>query len=80
MGTITISVDDEIEHRFRKSAKEEYGTGKGTLGKAVAEALDAWAKEKEQKEIAERQIALMNKGFSLGKWKFDRGALHERGN
>ena len=78
MGIMTISVDDEVEHRFRETAQQKYGAGKGILGKAIAEAMDAWSKEKEQRDIAERQIALMNKGFSMGKWKFNREGLYER--
>ncbi len=78
MGTITISVDDEMENRFRETVKEEVGVGKGKLGAAVEEALKLWVAKKQEEEIAERQIAWMEKGFQTGKIFFERDDLHER--
>ncbi|MBI3033084.1 hypothetical protein HYY69_06425 [Candidatus Woesearchaeota archaeon] len=66
MGTMTINIPDEIEAGFRKTVEKEYGKGKGILGKAIAEAMTKWQEEKEQKEIAERMLARMRKGFKLG--------------
>ena len=38
-----------------------------------------WLSEKEQKEIAERQIKLMEKGlYSLKGWKFNREEIYDR--
>lgn len=80
MGTITVNVDDKAESRFRKTVKEAVGTGKGKLGKAITEAINKWVDEKRQKEIAERQIKLMEKGFDLGGVTYKhRSELHERG-
>ncbi len=67
MGTITINVDDEIEKEFRKLAGEEYKGKKGFLGDAITEAMKNWVGEKEQKEIAVRELAVLKKGFRLGK-------------
>ena len=79
MGTITINVDDETEESFRKAVRHEKGVGKGKLGEAVKEALDIWVYEKKQREIAERQIKLMEKGFNMGKiGKWTREELHDR--
>ncbi|HLC97682.1 MAG TPA: hypothetical protein VJC21_02785 [Candidatus Nanoarchaeia archaeon] len=78
MGTITISVDDEMETRFRETVKEEVGVGKGKLGAAVEEALKLWVAQKQEEEIVERQIAWMEKGFQTGKIVFEREELHER--
>jgi len=78
MGTITINVDDNMEAKFREVVAEEKGVGKGKLGSAVEEALDLWIKNKEQKDIAQRQLELMKKGFHLGKYVFNRDDLHGR--
>ena len=78
MGTITISVDDATEMEFREVVKEEIGETKGSLGSAISEAMNLWIKQKQQIEIAERQLALIEKGFHLGKYKFNREELHER--
>ncbi len=78
MGTMTVNVDDEMEQKFRETVAKEKGVGKGKLGSAVQEAFDLWVQEKEQNIIAQRQLQLMEKGFRMGKYKFDREELHER--
>ena len=80
MGTITISVNDATEMEFRDVVKQEIGETKGSLGSAITQAMDLWIKDKQQTEIAQRQLALMRKGFRFGKYKFDREELHERRN
>lgn len=80
MGTITISVDDDTEMEFRDVVKEEIGETKGSLGSAITEAMNLWIKNKQQTEIAQRQLQLMESGFHLGKYKFNRDELHERSN
>ncbi len=81
MGTITISVDDEVEKEFRKLVEEHKGGKKGDLGKAITEAMKKWADEKKQKEIAERQMKRSEKGlYKLPKkWKFNRDEIYDRG-
>lgn len=80
MGIITISISDEAENRLRETAKRKLGEGKGVLGKAVEEAVNKWAEDDKQKEIAERQIQRMKQGlYSLGKWKFNREEIYDRG-
>lgn len=79
MGIITISVEDEVEARFRKWAAERFRNKKGFLGNAVTEAMKDKLKENEQKKIAEEAIALMNKGLKLGfKGYKSRDELYER--
>lgn len=81
MGTITININNNIEQSFRETVKEEYGKGKGILGKAVNEALENWIEEKKQEEIRQRQLMMIKKGFNLGKKNFKKRAdLHERKN
>ncbi|MBI2583247.1 MAG: hypothetical protein HYW25_01145 [Candidatus Aenigmarchaeota archaeon] len=80
MGTITITVEDRVEKEFREIVKEQGGR-KGDLGRAITEAMEKWAEEKKQKEIAERQMKLSEKGlYKLPKnWKFKRDELYDRG-
>lgn len=80
MGTITVSVDDEVEKEFRKLVEEHKGGKKGDLGKAITEAMKKWAEEKKQKEIAERMMELSAKGlYRLPKnWKFKRDEIYDR--
>ncbi|MDI6721851.1 MAG: hypothetical protein QMD85_05635 [Candidatus Aenigmarchaeota archaeon] len=80
MGTITITVDDEVEEKFRKAVEEHTRNKKGDLGRAITEAMDKWAEEKRQKEIAERMINRMSKGlYKLPKnWKFNRDEIYDR--
>lgn len=81
MGTMTISVDDEAEKRFRRLVEEYKGGKKGDLGKAVTEAIEKWSEEKEQKEIATRLMEAAEKGlYKLPKnWKFNRDEIYDRG-
>ena len=79
METITINVDKETKEMFKETVREEYGLRKGQLGRAVNEALKKWVEEKRQIEIAERQLALMKKGFNLGfKGYKSRDELYDR--
>ena len=66
MGTITISVDDETERKFREVAARVHGKRKGALGEATTEALDHWVKEKMQEEISRTALGLMEKEYDLG--------------
>lgn len=77
MGTITINLDDETEKRFRESVKKHYGTGKGILGKAVAESLDKWREEKEQSEIRKKALMLIKEGIDFEGYKFRREDAYE---
>ena len=79
MGIITISISDEAENKLRETAKKKLGEGKGVLGKAVEEAVNKWANDDEQSEIARRQLKLMQKGlYSLKGWKFNRDEIYDR--
>lgn len=79
MGTITVNVNDEAEKKFRKTVKENFGKNKGTLGKALTQAIEMWIKQYSHEEIGKRQIALMKKGFELGGFTVSsRDELHER--
>jgi len=66
MGTITISVDDDTEKRFRKAAKKKLGERKGYLGKATTEALESWILKQTQEEVSRDALALLETGYHLG--------------
>jgi hypothetical protein len=67
MGTITISVDDDTEKRFREAAKKKLGVGKGCLGRATTEALEIWVRKQSQEEIARDALALLETGYQIGR-------------
>ena len=79
MGTITISIDEEAENQLRKIV-EERGGKKGDMGKVVSEAMKRWVEDRKQKEIAERQMKMSEKGlYRLPKgWKFNRDEIYDR--
>ncbi|MDI6902854.1 MAG: hypothetical protein QMC77_03880 [Methanocellales archaeon] len=79
MGTITVNVKDEVEKDFREAASTLYGRKKGALGRAITEAMQNWVYVKKQKEIAKRELKLLNKGFNFGKKLYrSRDELYER--
>jgi len=56
-----------------------YSEMKGYLGNAVTSAMKKWIDEMTQKQISEREITLLEKGFDMGELKFkSREDLHER--
>ncbi len=67
MGTLTIKVDEKIEKKFREEAVKKFGAKKGYLGSAVEDAMKLWLMQEEQEEIKKRALAMMEKGFDMGK-------------
>ena len=79
MGTITVNVKDETEKKFRETVKENFGKAKGTLGKALTEAIEIWTRQHSHEEIGKRQIKLMEKGLDLGSLTIkSRDEIYER--
>jgi len=79
MGTITISIDDDTEKRFRAAAKKKMGERKGYLGKATTEALEIWVRKQSQDEIAHNALTLLETGHHLGKHLYaERKDLYDR--
>ncbi|MBI4174264.1 MAG: hypothetical protein HY517_01355 [Candidatus Aenigmarchaeota archaeon] len=79
MGVITLSIDEESEKLLRKLTEEEGGK-KGDMSKIVGDAIKRISDEKKQREIAERQKKMSEKGlYSLPKnWKFKRDEIYDR--
>src|SRR3989344_5590118 len=79
MGIMTVSVETDTEKRFRETAKRFMGEGKGSLGRAVNEAMEGWIRQKEQEEIRERALRRLEIGYEIGRLLYKRrGELHER--
>ncbi len=79
MGTMTISIDNDVEQQFRALAQKIYSKKKGYLGNAVTLAMKKWIDEMTQKQISERELKLLENGFEMGKFKFkSREELYER--
>lgn len=77
MGTMTVSVDDNVEKRFRKAASSKYGKRKGYLGEAVTEAMQTWLKS--ESGNVRKAVELLEKGHnSQGVLYKSRGELHAR--
>lgn len=77
--TITISVQEDVEERFRRLAGATYGKHKGYLGKAVTEAMSTWVERKGGSDVVAKSLKLLETGIKMGKFKFkSRDELHER--
>jgi hypothetical protein len=80
MGILTISIDDEVEKKFRDRVRQVSGERKGALGRAATEAISRWVTEQSQQEIAQKALALMEQEYDLGTRQYrTRDDLHERG-
>ncbi len=76
---LTVSVNADVEEKFRKVAKALHGKKKGYLGRALSEAMDKWTKDKEQKDTVAAALHLLDQGVNLGGIKYrHRDELHER--
>jgi len=50
MGKITISLPNNLEEELRRRAIELYGYKKGSLSKAVTDAIADWLERRREKE------------------------------
>ncbi len=46
MGKVNLSIDDEIDKKFRVAVAKKKGLRKGNLTKAVEEAMKLWISKK----------------------------------
>lgn len=56
MGILTISISDEIEKVLRKMAYTVYGAKKGSISKALEEAITMWVHIKEKTMTKNRRF------------------------
>ncbi len=47
LAELKVYLSDELDKRFRKTAMDAYGYGRGSISKAAAEALSKWCAEHE---------------------------------
>ena len=55
----------------------KYWNRKGSLAKALNEALENWLKD-ESRDILKENLKLLNNGIEMKKWNFNREELYER--
>jgi len=75
--TVTVNLDEAIEKKFKEKAKLKFGNRKGSLAKALNEALEQWLKSDAQNVLGEN-LKLLDTGIEMKKWKFKREDLYER--
>lgn len=66
MGTVMISLEENMEKLLRNLAQEMYGGKKGAISAVVEHALEEIAVKNKRLRAARHQIALMKTGFNLG--------------
>jgi len=74
---VTINLDENIEKEFKEKARLKYGKRKGSLAKAMNEALEEWLKN-DNNDMLKENLELLGKGIRMKKWKFNREDLYER--
>ena len=45
MGSVSVSIPDDLELQLRKKGMEKFGLRRGYLSKAIEEAIQLWLKE-----------------------------------
>ncbi|MBU0591154.1 hypothetical protein KKF81_00190 [Candidatus Micrarchaeota archaeon] len=79
MATVTVSIDDDVEKRFREEVSQHLGTGKGTIGKAITEALRLWIEKVSQEKLSNELRKMMDSGYEMGKMNYkNRAELYDR--
>ncbi len=75
--TITVNLDEAVEKKFKEKAILKFGNRKGSLTKAVNEALEQWLKS-DGKDVLSENLKLLDTGIEMKKWKFKREDLYDR--
>ena len=66
MGNITVSLEEEDEHKLRRLAQEKYQGKKGSLAKVISEGLGRMEAESKREQALKKLFARMEKGYALG--------------
>jgi len=64
MGILTISINDKIEKALRETAYKIYGAKKGSLSRALEEAITLWVNLK-SKKITQKRRFYAKKGDTI---------------
>ena len=76
---ITVSVNAEVERKFRRTAKAVHGAKKGYLGGALTDAMERWTKDREETDTVAAALSLLDQGIDLGGVRYKhKDELHER--
>jgi hypothetical protein len=76
MATMTINVNNETERVFRSKVYRAYGRRKGSLGRAITEAMKEWVMKK---ECLDNCMNFLETGINMGKINYsERDELHDR--
>lgn len=76
---VTINIERKVAEEFKEVAMAVYGRRKGSLGKAVSEALGEWVKGHKSRNADVAGLELLRQGFAMGKLNYSkRSELHER--
>ena len=75
--TITVNLDEAVEKKFKEKAILKFGNRKGSLTKAVNEALEQWLKS-DGKDVLSENLKLLDTGIEMRKWKFKHEDLYDR--
>ncbi len=66
MGNVLVSLDDEVERKLRRLAREDYGGKKGALSEAVTRGVLALDAQRERRRWAAEALELArNSGWSM---------------
>ncbi|MFB6159215.1 MAG: hypothetical protein ABEJ95_06195 [Candidatus Nanohalobium sp.] len=75
MGIVTVSIDDEVEERLR----EKISGDKGSLGRAISEAVENWIEKDEEEEARKKGLEMVEEGYDMGEIQYEeRSELHDR--
>lgn len=75
--TVTVNLDETLEKRFKEKARLKFGNRKGSLARALDEALENWLNNDDQ-DVLRENMKLLNNGIKMKKWSFNREDLYER--
>ncbi len=79
MGTITLTIENSTEEKFRELVRKKLGGRRGSLGEATTQALEFWMHHETQEEIARDALALLATGHNFGKHCYsERKDLYDR--
>ncbi|MEM5812051.1 MAG: hypothetical protein QXG91_04940 [Candidatus Aenigmatarchaeota archaeon] len=76
MGTIKVSIEDELLRKFREEAMKRFGYTKGSLSIAAREAISKWLETKKSEKEIEKFKKILKK--ASGVWNKESGYKYIR--
>ncbi len=56
MGVVTLTIEDDLEERFRRKVSRVFGAGRGSLSKGVGESIRLWLEAPPPRENEEATV------------------------